>query len=66
MHVVQRGETLPSIAGRYGVTVDELRRTNKIGRLQAGQQLLIKRAVASTPKKQVRRPPPKRRVGAKR
>jgi len=47
MHVVQLGETLPGIASRYGVSPDYLRRTNRIGRLQAGQQLLIRKAETS-------------------
>lgn len=40
-HVVKRGETLPSIAQQYKVSVDDLRRWNSIGRLAAGQQLVI-------------------------
>jgi len=40
-HVVQRGDTLPSIAQRYKVSVDDLRRWNRIGRLSAGQKLLL-------------------------
>ena len=42
-HVVQLGDTLSSIATRYGVSVDDIRRGNKIGRLQAGQQIVIRK-----------------------
>jgi LysM repeat protein len=38
---VQRGDTLPKIAQRYKVSVDDLRRWNDIGRLAAGQRLVI-------------------------
>ena len=41
VHTVKAGETLASIAARYHVSVDELRRTNKVGRLTAGQKLTI-------------------------
>ena len=41
VHTVKVGETLPGIAGRYQVSVDELRRWNKIGRLAAGQRLVV-------------------------
>lgn len=40
-HTVKAGETLASIAGRYQVGVDDLRRWNKVGRLLAGQRLTI-------------------------
>jgi membrane-bound lytic murein transglycosylase D len=40
-HTVKAGETLPGIAGRYRVSVEDLRRWNKIGRLSAGQKLTI-------------------------
>jgi len=40
-HTVKLGETLPSIAERYRVSVDDLRRWNKIGRVTAGQKLTI-------------------------
>ena len=42
VHTVKAGETLPGIAGRYGVKVDDLRRWNKIGRLTAGQKLVVR------------------------
>jgi membrane-bound lytic murein transglycosylase D len=41
VHTVKAGETLPGIAGRYRVKVEDLRRWNKIGRLTAGQKLVI-------------------------
>jgi membrane-bound lytic murein transglycosylase D len=42
VHTVKAGETLPGIAGRYRVKVDDLRRWNKIGRLTVGQKLVVK------------------------
>jgi membrane-bound lytic murein transglycosylase D len=44
VHTVKAGETLISIAGRYKVTPDDLRRWNPIGRLTVGQQLRIQTA----------------------
>jgi membrane-bound lytic murein transglycosylase D len=41
VHTVKAGETLPGIAARYGVSADQLRRSNKIGRLSAGQKLVV-------------------------
>jgi LysM repeat protein len=40
-YTVQRGDTLPRIAQRYKVSTDDLRTWNKIGRLAAGQHLVI-------------------------
>jgi membrane-bound lytic murein transglycosylase D len=40
-HTVKAGETLASIAGRYRVSMEDLRRWNKIGRLTAGQKLTV-------------------------
>ncbi|MSQ71004.1 MAG: LysM peptidoglycan-binding domain-containing protein [Betaproteobacteria bacterium] len=40
-HVVKRGETLPSIAQQYKVSPDDIRRWNQIGRLMAGQKLVL-------------------------
>jgi membrane-bound lytic murein transglycosylase D len=40
-YTVQRGDTLPGIAQRYKVSVDDLRKWNQIGRLAAGQRLVI-------------------------
>jgi len=42
VHTVKPGETLPGIAARYRVGTNDLRRWNKIGRLAAGQRLVIK------------------------
>jgi membrane-bound lytic murein transglycosylase D len=41
VHTVKSGETLPSIAARYRVKVQDLRRWNKIGRLSVGQKLVV-------------------------
>lgn len=41
VHRVKAGETLASIAARYRVSVEDLRRWNPIGRLQVGQALKI-------------------------
>jgi membrane-bound lytic murein transglycosylase D len=42
VHVVKSGETLSSIAKRYQVSADDLRRWNsKLGSLSAGQKMLI-------------------------
>ena len=46
IHTVQRGDTLATIAGRYKVSVDDLRRWNSIGRLMAGQKIAIEQQVA--------------------
>jgi membrane-bound lytic murein transglycosylase D len=40
-YTVKRGDTLPAIAQRYKVSADDLRRWNQIGRLAAGQRLVI-------------------------
>ena len=40
-HTVKRGDTLTTIAARYGVSVDDLKRWNPIGRLSPGQTLNI-------------------------
>ena len=40
-HTVKLGETLPSIAQRYRVSVEDLRQWNKVGRLTVGQKLTI-------------------------
>jgi LysM repeat protein len=43
-HTVARGETLYSIARRYGLSVDELRRINNLSPdrpIQAGQKLVV-------------------------
>jgi membrane-bound lytic murein transglycosylase D len=61
VHTVQRGETLASIAQRYKVGMDDLKRWNTVGRLFAGQKLSIERetAVSSGP---VRKPAPRKRT----
>lgn len=42
-HKVRKGETLAKIAKKYGVTVSEIRRDNKVGkRVQTGKRLKIK------------------------
>lgn len=52
-HTVKRGETLTSIANKYGVTVASIRETNKIGRrVKRGQKLRIntyRRSYVETP-----------------
>lgn len=48
VHTVKAGETLPGIAGRYHVKVEDLRRWNKIGRLAAGQRLVVQTKGAPT------------------
>ncbi|MBS0335322.1 MAG: transglycosylase SLT domain-containing protein [Proteobacteria bacterium] len=47
VHTVKPGETLISIAGRYKVTPDDLRRWNPVGRLTVGQQLRIQSAASA-------------------
>jgi LysM repeat protein len=47
---VQRGDTLFAIASRYGVSVDEIRRQNRIrspNSLKAGQTLVLPLAVVN-------------------
>ncbi len=61
VHIVQHGETLFSIARRYGVTVEQLRRLNGIGSdnlIHTGQRLVISTApVTATPTPTVRPTP---------
>ncbi len=49
VHTVKAGETLTSIAGRYRVTPDDLRRWNPIGRLTVGQRLRVQTAAPTHP-----------------
>ena len=49
VHTVKAGETLASIAARYRVKADDLKRWNKIGRLAAGQNLTIQGTSAARP-----------------
>jgi membrane-bound lytic murein transglycosylase D len=60
LHTVQRGETLATIAQKYSVALDDLKRWNPIGRLQAGQKLTIERETTVYPT--ARKPAPKRAV----
>ena len=50
-HTVKHGETLASIAHRYRVSVADLKRWNKIGRLSAGQHLTIVTRHRAAPKR---------------
>jgi len=60
-HTVKTGETLPGIASRYRVSVEDLRRWNKIGRLSAGQKLTIQtRAAGKAVKGKSKKPSPGR------
>lgn len=64
-HTVARGETLATIAEHYKVSVDDLRRWNKVGRLSAGQKLLVEQQVTvSTVRKVSGRPPQSRKHAA--
>ena len=40
-YTVRQGDTLPKIAQRYKVSTDDLRKWNRIGRLTAGQRLVV-------------------------
>lgn len=40
-YTVRQGDTLPKIAQRYKVSADDLRKWNRIGRLSAGQRLVV-------------------------
>ena len=42
VYMVKRGDTLHSIAGRYSVSVEDLRQWNHLGTLKAGQRLVIR------------------------
>ncbi|MDW8468486.1 MAG: LysM peptidoglycan-binding domain-containing protein [Burkholderiales bacterium] len=55
-HRVQPGETLATIAARYRVSVEDLRRWNQIGRLQPGQVLRIHAPAALPDAAAVRKP----------
>jgi len=47
LHTVKAGETLATIAARYRVSADDLRRWNKVGRLVVGQKLTVQGATAA-------------------
>ena len=47
VYTVKKGDTLPGIAQRYKVSVDDLRRWNQIGRLSAGQTIVIQQQVST-------------------
>ncbi len=44
VHIVKKGDTLKSLARKYGVTVNELKRANNLkrGKLKIGQQIVLK------------------------
>jgi len=56
-HTVKLGDTLPAIAQRYRVSVEDLRQTNKIGRLTVGQKLTVQ--TRGAPQKSQSRTPAK-------
>ena len=62
-HTVKSGETLATIAGRYGVRVEDLKRWNAIGRLTVGQKLKVE--IASTGGKSTKGKPARKPVKAK-
>jgi LysM domain len=53
-HTVKAGDTLPGIARRYRVSVEDLRRWNNIGRLTVGQKLTIQAKAAPAKAKQAK------------
>src|SRR5438105_14755679 len=55
-HTVKAGETLVTIARKYGVAVDDLKRWNPVGRLATGQKLAVEVRTAANGKP---RPKPK-------
>jgi membrane-bound lytic murein transglycosylase D len=63
-YTVQRGDTLPRIAERYKVSTDDLRTWNQIGRLAAGQHLVIQ-VHQAVPAKSAKSAPKKRATKAK-
>jgi membrane-bound lytic murein transglycosylase D len=64
-HTVKPGETLASIAARYRVSPEDLRRWNKIGRLAAGQKLTIQTRVGTGGGKAAKGSPGKPRQASK-
>jgi membrane-bound lytic murein transglycosylase D len=69
VHTVKAGETLASIASRYRVSAEDLRRWNrgKVGRLAAGQKLTVhtQSAAGGTPRSQAKGKPAKKQVEGK-
>jgi membrane-bound lytic murein transglycosylase D len=61
-YTVKRGDTLPTIAQRYKVSADDLRKWNQIGRLTAGQRLVIQVRQASPIKSKSGKSVKKKRV----
>jgi len=62
IHTVRPGETLTSIARRYRVTVQDIKRWNSVGRLAAGQRLVleVRAPVRAKPRHKVAKSKPKR------
>ncbi|MBE0619031.1 MAG: transglycosylase SLT domain-containing protein [Burkholderiales bacterium] len=63
-YTVKRGDTLSTIAGRYKVSVNDLRRWNQVGRLMAGQHLVIEvhqSAPAKSGKSAKKKPAPRKK-----
>jgi membrane-bound lytic murein transglycosylase D len=54
VYTVKAGDTLPGIARHYRVSVDDLRRWNKIGRLTVGQKLTVEAKAAPVRGKRVK------------
>ena len=64
-YTVKRGDTLPAIAQRYKVSAEDLRRWNQIGRLAAGQRLVIEvqqSSPAKSAKSAKKKPTPKKKT----
>jgi membrane-bound lytic murein transglycosylase D len=67
-HVVKKGETLATIAGKYKVRADDLKKWNRLtGALALGQKLAIEQVVMDQPAKRriAAKPAPKGKVAAK-
>jgi len=65
VHTVKAGETLPGIAARYRVSADDLRRWNNVGRLTAGQRLMVQTKGTPARSKSSKAAKPKPRVAKK-
>ena len=61
VYTVRKGDTLPAIARRHRVTVENLRKWNQIGSLAAGQKLVIQQQVATKARAPVRKGKPTKR-----